>query len=81
MYNWYSKVINSITNDGHPQVRDNSVTLGGYVGGGYLSMFDAISLAESLISQNGYLQKGITGYQKTARQSIQLGSSKPLKFD
>lgn len=81
VYNWYSGVVNSINDNGHPQIRDNSVTLGGYVGGGYLSMFDAISLAESLISQNGYLQKGISNYQKTARQSINLGSSKPLKFD
>lgn len=79
--NWYSDVINSINDNGHPVLRDNSVTLGGYVGGGYLSMFDAINLAECLVSQNSYLQKGISGYQKTARQSIQLGMTKPLTFD
>ena len=81
VFNWFTDVINSINDNGHPQVRDYSVSLGGYVGGGYLSMFDAINLAESLISQNSYLQKGISGYQKTAKQSIQLGMTKPLTFD
>lgn len=79
--NWYSEKIKYINDNGHPQVRDNSVTLGGYVGSGYISLFDAISLSESLISQNSYLQKGIIGYQKTARQSIHLGITKPLKFE
>ena len=79
--NWYSGIINSINDNGHPQVRDYSVSLGGYAAGGYLSMLDAINLAESLISQNSYLQKGVSGYQKTARQSIQLGFTKPLTFD
>lgn len=79
--NWYSNTINSINDNGHPQVRDNSITLGGYVGSGYLSMFDAINLSESLISSNGYLRKGVSGYQKTARQSIQLGMTKPLTFN
>lgn len=79
--NWYTNVINSINDNGHPQVRDNSVSLGGYVGSGYLSMFDAINLSESLIASNIYLQKGVSGYQKTARQSIQLGMTKPLTFN
>jgi hypothetical protein len=78
---WYENSINSINGNGHPQLRDHSVSLGGYVGGGYLSQMDAESLAESLIHSNGYLQKGISGYIKTAKQAINLGMSKPLTFD
>ncbi len=78
--NWYSETINAINDNGHPQLRDNSVSLGGYVSGGYISLFDAFNLSESLITQNSYLQKGISGYIKTAKQAIQLGTSKPLIF-
>lgn len=73
--------VNSIFDNGHPVIRGTSVTLGGYVSGGYLSEYDAINLMESLISQNSYLQKGVSGYCKTARQSIRLGMTKPLYFD
>lgn len=79
--NWYSNKINSITSDGHPQLRDNSVSLGGYVSGGYLSYNDAINLMEYLVKSNSYLQKGISGYVKTATQSINLGMTKPLTFN
>jgi len=78
--NWFKNKINSITTDGHPQLRDNSVTLGGYVGGGYLTYYEAVSLAEHLILTNVYLQKGISGYIKTAKQSINLGMQQPLTF-
>lgn len=79
--NWYTKKINDIVDMGHPQVRDNSVTLGGYVGSGYIDYMDAIMLSEYLISVNAYLQKNIKGYQRTARESINLGMTKPLTFD
>jgi len=78
--NWYKDKINSINIDGHPQVRDNSLSLGGYVGGGYLSQIEAESLAENLISQNSYLKKGTNGYIKTAKEFIRNGMNKPLKF-
>jgi hypothetical protein len=78
--NWYKETINSINGNGHPQLRDNSVSLGGYVSGGYLSYYDALNLSENLIRSNSYLQKGISGYCKTAKQSIELGMKKPLTF-
>jgi len=77
---WFRDKINSINTDGHPQLRDNSVTLGGYVGSGYLSYIDAINLVNNLIESNSYLQKGISGYQKTAKQAIEIGITKPLEF-
>lgn len=79
--NWYTNKINAIIDNGHPQLRDNSVSLGGYVGAGYISLFEAISLSEYLIANNPYLKKGVPGYQKTAKQSINLGLSKPLYFN
>lgn len=78
---WFKDKINSITGDGHPQLRDNSVTLGGYVGSGYLSYVDAINLVNRLIENNSYLQKGVSGYQKTAKQAIEVGITKPLRFE
>lgn len=78
---WFKKGINSIYDNGHPTLRSYCVALGGYSSGGYISLFDAINLAESQVTQNSYLQKGISGYQKTAKQSIIFGTSKPLTFD
>ena len=80
VFDWYSDKINGISSEGHPIVRDNSVSLGGYVGGGYLTYHEAVNLAEHLITTNSYLQKGVSGYIKTAIQSINLGMTKPLTF-
>ena len=78
---WYKNKIQAIDGVGHPILRDASVTLGGYVASSYLGYIDAVELAKSLISQNTYLQKGISGYQKTAIQSINVGMSKPIIFN
>ncbi len=78
---WFKKKINSINDNGHPQLRDNSVSLGGYVGSGYLSYIDAINLVNNLIESNTYLQKGVSGYKKTAKQAIEIGITKPLEFN
>jgi len=79
--NWFKEGVSMINDNAHPQIRSYSVALGGYVAGGYISQYDAINLAESMISQNNYMQKGVAGYYKTARQAIILGTNKPLKFD
>ena len=79
--NWYRNKINTISDNGHPQLRDNSVTLGGYVASGYIDINDAINLANNLVESNGYLQKGVSGYKKTVLQAIHLGMTKPLTFD
>lgn len=74
------KGINSITDNGHPQLRAIAYALGGYVGAGYVSKLEAISFINSLISSNNYLSKGISGYQKTALTMIEDGSLNPLYF-
>jgi hypothetical protein len=79
--NWFTNKINAITDNGHPQVRDNSITLGGYVGSGYISNLDANNIAEYCIKTNNYLSKGVSGYLKTSKESINLGTKKPLTFN
>jgi len=79
--NLVKEKINNIYDNGHPTLRGVSVMLGGYVSGGYVSQLDAIHLMENLIMSNRYLQKGVSGYIKTAKQAIYLGMKKPLSFD
>jgi hypothetical protein len=79
--NWFKNKINDIVTDGHPQLRDSSVALGGYVGSGYINYIEALQLVFSLIDSNDYLQKGVSGYKKTAEQALKMGTTKPLTFN
>ena len=76
--NWYTKTINSINTNGHPQVRENAITLGGYIGGGYIQQNEAETLAKQLISNNHYLSKDPDNYIKTALWGINEGIKNPL---
>jgi len=75
------KAINSINDNGHPQLRAMAYSLGGYVGAGYISKTEAESLICNLVARNNYLGKGIKGYQKTAIEMISQGISQPIYFD
>ena len=72
--------INSITDNGHPQVRDTSLVLGSRVGAGYIYQYEAEALIEYLIRTNPYLQKGLNGYIKTSKWGIQNGINQPKFF-
>lgn len=78
IYNNIEKAFNSIVGDGHPQVISSCVSLGGYVGAGYISESDAQAWASNFIRSNNYLQKGIDGYIKTSKTAIQTGMRSPL---
>jgi hypothetical protein len=67
------KLFEAIVSDGHPQVRSAGVTLGGYVASGYMDQASAENFINSLIQNNSYLRKGISGYQITAKTAIQKG--------
>lgn len=67
-----------IIDNGHPQLLKIAFTLGGYVGGGYLSNYEAEGLIYSLIENHIYLSKGISGYKKTASTCIKNGMARPL---
>jgi hypothetical protein len=70
--------INKIDSNGHPQLRGASYALGGYVGAGYISHYDAISLIDNLIESNKYLSIKPAVYKQTARTMINKGQSQPL---
>lgn len=74
------KAFDSIVDSGHPQVIAACVSLGGYVASGYVSQQEAEDWAFGFIQSNNYLQKGVKGYQKTARTAIQTGMRSQLKL-
>lgn len=85
VYNIIKKNIRAIDErqkDGHLGVRATAYTLGGYVGGGYLTEQEAIDLISDLIQQSDYLaHRGsgtIGGYIKTAKEMIENGIKAPL---
>jgi len=74
------KGIKKIFDNGHPQLRAAAFSLGGYVGGGYISEIEAISLMDSLINSNYYLSQKPETYMKTSRTMIKKGQFFPINF-
>jgi hypothetical protein len=72
--------INSITDNGHPQVRTASLILGSRVGAGYITRNEAENLMEHLINGNHYLKKDVRGYVKTSKWGIEQGMNNPKYF-
>ena len=70
--------INKIIDNGHPQLRSICLAIGGYISSGYIDYSTAIGEIYNLIDRNNYLQKGISGYKRTARQMVDIGMTKPL---
>lgn len=73
--------INKIVDNGHPQLRATAFTVGGYVGGGYMSEYEAINLMNRLIDANAYLSQKAKTYKKTAETMIKQGQTEPLYFN
>ena len=70
--------MNSINDNGHPQLRSLCISFGGYVGTGYLGMNEAEQFIDHLIASNSYLCKDVANYQKTARWGLKEGTNRPL---
>jgi hypothetical protein len=70
--------IKDISSPGHPQLRSICIALGGYVATGYIDKLSIILHVDNLIKSNAYLQKGVKGYQQTARWAIDEGMKKPI---
>jgi hypothetical protein len=70
--------INKIIDNGHPQLRSACLAIGGYISSGYIDFQTALNQVFYCIETNSYLQKGIPGYKKTAKEFLNLGMSKPL---
>jgi hypothetical protein len=73
-----TSAIDKIGDNGHPQLRGASFALGGYIGAGYIGLYDAITLIDDLIDTNKYLSIKPAVYKKTARTMLNKGQSKPL---
>ena len=74
------KMINRIVDNGHPQLRAAAYSMGGYVGGGYISEFEAVGILDGFIDGNGYLSQKSGVYKKTSRTMIRDGMDRPLNF-
>lgn len=74
------KAIDKIVDNGHPQLRAAAYSLGGYVGGGYIPLFEAQDIIENMIRSNAYLSKKANIYIKTSVTMIQKGQQSPLFF-
>lgn len=74
----FSRGIDNIVDNGHPQVLSFSVMLWGYVGANYLSEDEAEILIEEKIEENEYLSKGTQGYITSAKKMKSIGMSSPL---
>jgi len=74
------KAIDNIVDNGHPQLRAISFSLGGYVGAGYIKHGEAVNLINKLIDSNNYLSKKANVYKKTAITMINKGQLMPLYF-
>ena len=63
---------------GHPPLIKKCITIGGYVGTGYLTLLEAEQLIDWHIENHPYLSKGIKGYKKDARFGLNVGRLKPI---
>ena len=72
--------IDSINDNGHPQLRSACLVLGSRCGAGYLMTGEAEQYAEQLIRSNSYLSKGIAGYITTMRWCIKNGYNNPKYY-
>ena len=71
------RAISRINSNGHPQLRAAAYAAGGYVGSGYITEAEALTLIDRLI-ETGYLKGKATSYKRTAREMVRKGQSEPL---
>lgn len=77
----FKEKIEAITSEpGHPRLRDACLVLGSRAGAGYIDVQQAIELAEHMVKMNGYLQKGLTNYLRTAHWAINQGYTNPAYY-
>lgn len=74
-------LMNRIQDNGHTQLLSISTLLGGFCGGGYISLDASEDLICDLIEQNPYLQKNIRGYCKTGKEMIRRGMLSPITME
>ena len=68
----------SETTGGFPPLRQLAFVIGGYVGQGYISKYDVLTLFEYHIDQHPYLGQKSDTYKTTASKTIESGIQKPV---
>lgn len=76
----FNNRINSISTNGHPQLRTACLILGSRAGSGYISLDECYNLAKALIISNNYLKKDVNNYIKTSVWAIEQGYNNPKKY-
>jgi len=76
----FTKRINDIVDNGHPQVRTACLLLGSRAGAGYIEKSEAETLASACIELNGYLSKNTQGYIDTCMWAIGEGYKSPKEY-
>jgi len=78
--NIFNNKIDSIVDNGHPQVVNACLVLGSRSGAGYIDEFECMSLIVSAIERNNYLSKDSKGYIRTGLKMFKDATSRPLNY-
>lgn len=76
----FTKRLNDIVDNGHPQVRTACLLLGSRAGAGYIEKSEAETLAAACIELNDYLSKNTKGYIDTCLWAIGEGYKSPKYY-
>ena len=77
----FENKIQNIFSEGHTQLRSACLILGSRVGAGYISESEAKQLANQMINANGYLNKDLANYHRTANWCILQGINNPKYYN
>ena len=73
-----NNIFAKIHDNGHTQLVSGCLAIGGYIGAGYISEWEALNLVNNKIENNFYMSKNINGYKKTAMRFLRDGQRAPL---
>jgi hypothetical protein len=76
----FTEAMNSIVDNGHPQLRHACLILGSRASAGYISKNEAISMCENAVLANSYFDKDQKGYIDTAHWAVEQGYKSPKYY-
>lgn len=77
----FESKLNTIHDNGHPQLRSACLVLGSRVGAGYVDRSEAEEYASACIRANSYLRKGIDGYITTMKWCMNKAINNPKYYE
>jgi hypothetical protein len=78
--NIFNNKIDSIVDNGHPQLIKACLVLGSRAAAGYIDEFEALSLIVNAIGRNSYLSKDTKGYIKTGTKMFGEGLKRIMNY-